>query len=143
MRFYTARIDLGGDRNHVVVKDGLSPAEILALSAIHGAGSVHTITPDPGGNDKTPHREIITHLEANYGRTRVGGSDNRAPVLQRVFPGWPNVTLPADAKAAGINPSLMAEEAQPKKATSKPQKFDKAAAAAATAGEDETPDFTE
>lgn len=126
MRFYTCMVTLEGDVRHVVQKQGVTAAEIQVLQAIHGVASVFDITAEPvsKGRDNTPHKEIANHLDRTYGRTRVGSDNNPRPVLTQVFPGWPNAKLPRDAKAAGIDPGMMVDEAKAKKAASKAKAAD-------------------
>jgi len=107
MRFYTASVNIGGDRNHVVVKDKLTAAEIMVLQALHGASSVHSVRAEPAdGIDATPHAVIKEKLMRVYGKSRVGDTDQR-PVLVSVFPGWPNVQIPADLSATEFDKALM------------------------------------
>lgn len=113
MRFYTAKINIGGDRNHVVTKTGVMPAELKVLQAIHGFGSVHDIKAEPSKIDHTSHAEARDRLQKEYGRTRIDVGGDARPVLVSVFPGWPNVDMPADAKAAGIEPQLMLDDDEP------------------------------
>lgn len=111
MRQYSASVNIAGDRNHVVTKAPVTAAEIMVLQAIHGAGEVHHISAVPGSEtDKTPHAVERERLERRYGRTRVGPDSDKRPVLVRVFPGWPNVELPADVKAANLPSTLMVEK---------------------------------
>lgn len=109
MRFYTVNVNLAGDRNHVVVKPGVTAAEILVLQAIHGGASVTNIKLDKSeGIDSTPHADIITALASRYNRARDRNSEPPVAVLPRIFPGWPNVKIPADVKAANISADYMA-----------------------------------
>lgn len=120
MRYYSAKVNIAGDRNSVVRKTNLTAAEVMVLQAIHGAGEVHDIKKQPAqGRDNTPHAEVRDYLMKRYGRVRVGPSSDRRPVLVSVFPGWPNVNLPSDLDKAGIDPILLAEDERPKKATSR------------------------
>ena len=138
-----ADVNLAGDRNHVIPKRQVTAAEIMVLQAIHGHGEVYNIQLEPSsGRDNTPHEQVRDHLMKVYGRTRVGSGGDRKPVLPAVFPGWPNVTLPRDADAAGIDPVLMNEDAIPRTRSGKRRKAAAAAAARETATE-ETADFTE
>lgn len=115
MRFYRAHVNIGGDRNHVLVKPNLTPAEIQVLQAVHGDADVYQISEMPNkGQDKTPHQEIKDHLQRRYGHTTVGPESNRIPVLRHVFPTWPNGNLPTDLNAAGIDPTLIAEDTRSK-----------------------------
>lgn len=109
MRFYTAKININGDRNHVRVKSELPPAEIKVLQAIHGSDSVYDIAKQMGADRNMPVAELVDRLQKQYGRTRVSrGGDEKRPVLVGVFPGWPNIdTVPTDLKAAGVNPALI------------------------------------
>lgn len=138
MRYYSARINIGGDRNHVVVKRHLTPAHLQVFQAIHGHGEVYDITPEPtSGIDRTPQEQIKTVLDRQFGRVRTGSAGDQRPVLVSVFPGWPNVKLPADAEAAGIDDMLMAEEPRSRSKGGRSKK------AEPPATEEETPDFTE
>lgn len=108
---YNAQVNLGGDRNQVVVKSNITAAEILILQAIHGDAEVHEIEAQPAkaAFDGT-EGDLLTLLERKYGRTRTGDGSNRKPVLVKVFPAWPKVDVPADAKEARIREELMAPE---------------------------------
>lgn len=137
MKFYSARVDIAGDRNHVVVKRNITPAEILTLQAIHGGSSVHTIAEEPNsGSDRTPHDVIRKRLDRTYGRTRVGPEGHRRPALVAAMPDWPGGTLPADAKAANIPAELMAEKPTAPKTAAKSTKTTKAAAKSEDKDED-------
>src|SRR5690554_8116176 len=120
MRFYSAHVNIAGDRNAVVVKTGLTAAEVMVLQAIHGHGEVHTISEETSATkakDNTAHAVIREKLDRRYGRVRTGPSSDRRPVLVAVFPGWPNVKLPPDIDAAGVDPALLAEDQKPKRST--------------------------
>lgn len=117
MRYYSANVNIAGDRNSVVRKTNLTAAEVMVLQSIHGSGEVYDISKQPqSGRDNTPHAEIKDHLMKRYGRVRTGPASDRRPVLVAVFPGWPNVTLPSDIDKAGIDASLLAEDEKPAKA---------------------------
>lgn len=106
MKRYTANINIGGDRNHVVVKSNITAAEILVLQAIHGSQDVYNITAGAGAYTQTG--DLKAHLEEQYGRTKVGPESDRRPVLAHVFPGWPHrVEFPDNVKAAGVDASLV------------------------------------
>jgi len=108
---YTAHVNLGGDRNQVVVKSNVTAAEILILQAIHGDAEVHDIKAQPAqAAFAGTERDLLTVLERKYGRTRTGDGSNRKPVLVKVFPAWPKVEVPADAKEARIRDELMVAE---------------------------------
>lgn len=113
MRYYSAHINIAGDRNNIAVKRRVSAPELMVLQAVHGPGNVYDIAPEPTtGRDNTPHNTVKDYLGRVYGRTRMGEGSDRRPALVAVFPGWPNVQLPTDAKAAGISEHLFTEEAQ-------------------------------
>ncbi len=117
MIYYECLVNLAGDRNHVVRKRYQSPAELMCLQAIHGAGSVYRITREPSkGRDSTPYQVIKDRLQKQYGRTRIGPDNDPRPLLPQVFPGWPNASLPGDASGAGIDPLMFAEDERPKPA---------------------------
>lgn len=143
MRFYTCRINLDGDVRHVVQKRGVTAAEIQVLQAIHGQASVYEIALEPQNKsrDNTPHKAVAEQLDRRYGRVRVGSDNNPRPVLPQVFPGWPNVRFPTDAKDAGINPELLAEDKTPKKSGGRSTKKSEPASEP-EAGESDT-SFTE
>lgn len=136
MRYYSAFVNIAGDRNAVVRKTHLTAAEIMVLQAIHGHGEVYDISKEPSsGRDNTPHATVREHLDRRYGRVRVGPSSDRRPVLVAVFPGWPNVKMPSDAESADLDPVLFSEADKPKKSAPK--------RGAAKAEEPQGPDFTE
>lgn len=135
MRFYTAKVNIGGDRNHVIVKDELSPAEIMVLQAIHGQGEVHDIRQMPSqGLDRTPQAIIKAKLDKIYGKSKVGSGDPKR-VLPTVLPGWPNVDLPTDLKSAGISPLLVSDDSVSQDVARKGKAQAKAAKAADSAGD--------
>lgn len=110
MKSYSIQLNLAGDRNHVVHKHDVSPAEIMVLQAIHGSDAVYEI--DLTGSDRLNVEELRTYLVTVYNKVRVGDGNNRQPVLGKVFPAWPNVKFPYDAKEAGVSESLMKREAE-------------------------------
>lgn len=110
MRYYKASVHIGGDRNHVVVKRNVTPAEIMLLLAIHGSHAVTEIAEEPGTEDRAPQKDLRDHLDKNYGRTRIEVGGEPKPALVSVFPGWPNVDLPSDVKAARVNEALLAKK---------------------------------
>lgn len=100
MRYYRAEIHLGGDRNHVVARTNMPAPELAVLMSIHGSVAVNRV--EEMRSDKTPHAVIKDQLTATYGRVRIGDGEDRRPVLRAVFPTWPSVDLPLDARTAGV-----------------------------------------
>lgn len=113
MRYYSAMINLAGDRNNIAHKSRVSAPELLLLQAIHGTGNVYDVELDPSTNsDRTPQHVVKEQLNKVYGRSRIGEGSDRKPALVAVFPGWPNVQLPTDALEAGIPSNLFIEVEQ-------------------------------
>lgn len=142
MRFYTAKVNIGGDRNHVIVKAEMCPAEIMVLQAIHGSGEVYEIKQMPSaGIDRTSQAALKDLLDKRYGKSKIGTGEPRR-VLPTVFPGWPNVDLPSDIKVAGIDPHLISDDSTPadtaRKAKAQAASNKKAAQKAGDKGDDDT-----
>jgi hypothetical protein len=71
MKFYNVTVRLGGSMNHEVQKTGVSAAEVFALHAIHGAGSIATLEEDgmkkPVKMDELSMRRERARLDQIYG----------------------------------------------------------------------------
>lgn len=88
MQKCTATVRLGGDLENCVVKEGVTPGEILVLQAIHGNDAVVDIIPTEF--DETVRQEAeFDRLAQAYG----GGNWTSAPgeenpnIVHRLFPG--------------------------------------------------------
>lgn len=111
MQTLNALVALTGDRNNMVWKIGLTPAEILLLQGLHGADAVLQIEPS-GEVDRVPQAEII-RLKELYPLHH-----QRVQDIWRDFPG---PSFPMRIDELGINSALLkpAEAAAPYKVSAK------------------------
>lgn len=100
MQFANCDVSLGGDRNHVVHKVGVSPAEIEILRAIHGPDSVANITLTKTLKQMSS-ADLLDSLRQKY-RGNVATPDG-APksVVEQLFSG-PRAKLPEYLKDIGV-----------------------------------------
>lgn len=100
MQFANCDVSLGGDRNHVVHKRGVSPAEIEILRAIHGEDSVTNIVLSKTLKQMSS-ADILDMLRRKY-RGNVFTTDG-APknIVDRLYSG-PRVKLPEYLKDVGV-----------------------------------------
>lgn len=105
MQTLNAMVALTGDRNNMLWKMDLTPAEILLLQALHGEGSVLQI--EPTGDVKREPSEEIARLKNLY-----PGHPDRVQNLWRDFPG---TAFPMRIDQLGLNSALLrpAEAAAP------------------------------
>jgi hypothetical protein len=97
MQTLNAMVALTGDRNNMVWKTGLSPAEVLLLQSLHGADAVLQIEPT-GDVKREPHEEIERLKEAYpLHRERI----------QNIWRDFPGTAFPSRIDALGINPALL------------------------------------
>jgi hypothetical protein len=113
MQVVTCEIHLAGDRNHVVVKTGVTVAEIEILRVIHGNDAVLNIQPTK--QDTRKHAEELDRLRRVYKR-RMPGSDSKGTknIVDVVYPG-PRPNLPATLKDIGVEYPTEAAQARTKK----------------------------
>ena len=97
MQTLNALVAITGDRNNMVWKIGLTPAEILLLQGLHGADSVLQI--EPVGEVKREPQEEIARLKAEYPLYQ-----DRVQNIWRDFPG---PAFPLKVDAIGLNPALL------------------------------------
>jgi hypothetical protein len=97
MQTLNAMVALTGDRNNMVWKTDLSPAEVLLLQALHGADAVVQIEP-VGDVRREPHEEIERLKEAYpLHRDRI----------QNIWRDFPGTAFPSRIDTLGINPALL------------------------------------
>lgn len=105
MQTLNALVAITGDRNNMVWKTGLTPAEILLLQGLHGTDSVLQIEPS-GKVERTPHEEIA-RLRSEY---PLYGER-----VQNIWRDYPGPAFPLDLTGIGLNPALLkpAEASKP------------------------------
>jgi len=102
MQQLNALVALTGDRNNMVWKIDLSPAEILLLQSLHGVDSVIQI--EPTGEVKREPQEEIARLKSLY-----PAYPDRVQNIWRDFPG---PAFPMRIDQLGLNSALLkAQEA--------------------------------
>jgi len=100
MRFCDVDVCLGGDRNHVVRKNGVSVAEIEILRAIHGPDAVQNITPRHQKHVNTA--EELDRLRRMYRRNVATADSTYRDVVSAVFSG-PRPKLPTTLADVGVD----------------------------------------
>ena len=105
MQTLNALVAITGDRNNMVWKIGLTPAEILLLQGLHGADSVLQI--EPSGDVKREPLEEIARLKAEYPLYHER--------VQNIWRDFPGPAFPLQIEGIGLNPALLkpAEAAKP------------------------------
>jgi|SRR5436190_16208900 len=105
MQTLNAMVALTGDRNNMVWKMDLSPAEVLLLQSLHGADAVLQIEPT-GDVKREPHEEI-TRLKELY--------PLHSERIQNIWRDFPGPAFPSRIDVLGINPVLLkpAEASRP------------------------------
>ena|SRR5215510_3419127 len=97
MQQLNALVALTGDRNNMIQKLGLTPAEILLLQALHGADSVLQI--EPTAEIKREPQEEIARLKALY--------PLHADRIQNIWRDFPGPAFPMRIDALGLNSALL------------------------------------
>jgi len=97
MQTLNAMVALTGDRNNMVWKTGLSPAEVLLLQSLHGADAVLSI--EPVGEVKREPFEEIQRLKEAY--------PLHGERIQNIWRDFPGPAFPSRIDALGINPALL------------------------------------
>jgi hypothetical protein len=97
MQQLNALVALTGDRNNMVYKVDLTPAEILLLQALHGADAVAQI--EPTGDLKREPQEEVDRLKELYPLHRER--------IQNIWRDFPGPAFPTRIDALGINPALL------------------------------------
>lgn len=105
MQTLNALVAITGDRNNMVWKLGLTPAEILLLQGLHGADSVLQI--EPSGDVKREPLEEIARLKEAYPLYHER--------VQNIWRDFPGPAFPLKIEGIGLNPALLkpAEAAKP------------------------------
>ena len=97
MQTLNAMVALTGDRNNMVWKTDLTPAEILLLQALHGADAVVQI--EPTGDEKREPSQEIQRLKELYPLHQER--------IQNIWRDFPGPAFPSRIDALGINPALL------------------------------------
>ena len=97
MQTLNAMVALTGDRNNMVWKTGLSPAEVLLLQSLHGADAVLSI--EPTGEVKREPSEEIARLKEAY--------PLHGERIQNIWRDFPGSAFPSRIDTLGINPALL------------------------------------
>jgi hypothetical protein len=105
MQTLNAMVALTGDRNNMVWKIGLTPAEILLLQGLHGADAIVQIEPT-GETQREPQQEV-ERLKELYPLHRDR--------IQNIWRDFPGPAFPMRIDSLGVNPALLkpAEAAAP------------------------------
>lgn len=105
MQTLNALVAITGDRNNMIWKLGLTPAEVLLLQGLHGADSVLQI--EPSGDVKREPLEEIGRLKAEYPLYHER--------VQNIWRDFPGTAFPMQIEAIGLNPALLkpAEASKP------------------------------
>ena len=105
MQTLNAMVALTGDRNNMVWKTGVTPAEVLLLQSLHGADAVLQI--EPVGDERREPQEEIARLKLAYPLHHER--------VQNIWRDFPGPAFPMRIDALGINPALLkaAEAAAP------------------------------
>jgi hypothetical protein len=111
MQTLNALVAITGDRNNMVWKIGLTPAEILLLQQLHGADAVLQIEPS-GQVDRLAQAEV-TRLKELYPLHHER--------IQNIWRDFPGPAFPMNLEGIGINSALLkpAESAAPYKVSAK------------------------
>lgn len=91
-------VRLGGDLNNSVLKQPVTPAEIIVLRAIHGDDAVLKIRQT--GQDRRAHAEELQRLIERYGAAR--GEDEQS-IVAKIWPSPHGVKLPLNFKDIGVD----------------------------------------
>jgi len=111
MQTLNALVAITGDRNNMVWKIGLTPAEILLLQSLHGADAVNQIEPS-GEVQREPYAEI-TRLKELY--------PNYHERVQNIWRDYPGPAFPLRLEQISLNSALLkpAEASAPYKVSAK------------------------
>jgi hypothetical protein len=96
MQLLNVLVALTGDRNNMVPKHGITPAELLLLQQLHGADAVLQIEP-VGDVERTPLAEI-ERLKTLY---------PQKDLIQNIWRDWPADRFPLRLDALMLNPALL------------------------------------
>lgn len=101
MQIVTCNVHIGGDRNYVVPKTGVTVAEVEILRVLHGEDAVTDIMPTK--QDSRKHKDELDRLRQRYKR-KLPGPDTKGTknIVDVVYPG-PRPNLPATLKDIGVD----------------------------------------
>ncbi|MET0526964.1 MAG: hypothetical protein ABW003_01230 [Microvirga sp.] len=97
MQTLNAMVALTGDRNNMIWKMGLSPAEILLLQSLHGADAVIQI--EPTGEEKREPADEIARLKNLY--------PGHVERIQNIWRDFPGTAFPMRIDQLGLNSALL------------------------------------
>jgi hypothetical protein len=97
MQTLNALVAITGDRNNMVWKVGLTPAEILLLQGLHGADSVLQI--EPSGDVRRDPQEEIVRLKTEYPLYHER--------VQNIWRDFPGPAFPLKIDQIGLNSALL------------------------------------
>src|SRR5262245_25903452 len=97
MQTLNALVALTGDRNNMIWKIGLTPAEILLLQTLHGADAVLQI--EPASDVKREPAEEISRLKSIY--------PLHAERIQNIWRDFPGPAFPMRIDQVGLNSALL------------------------------------
>lgn len=105
MQTLNALVAITGDRNNMIWKLGLTPAEVLLLQGLHGTDAVLQI--EPSGDVKREPQEEIARLKGEYPLYHER--------VQNIWRDYPGPAFPMSIEAIGLNPALLkpAEASKP------------------------------
>lgn len=105
MQTLNALVAITGDRNNMVWKIGLTPAEVLLLQGLHGADSVLQI--EPSGEVAREPLEEVARLKEQYPLYHER--------VQNIWRDFPGPMFPLRIDQVGINSALLkpAEASKP------------------------------
>lgn len=82
-----------------VVKEGVTPAEVIVLRALHGADAVRNIKVYK--TDRRSHSEEYARLRDLYNEPFDPNSEER--IFEKIFPASPMIKLPVSFKDIGVD----------------------------------------
>jgi hypothetical protein len=97
MQILNALVALTGDRNNMVPKHGITPAEVLLLQQLHGVDSVLQI--EPVGDEQRDPLVEVDRLKQLYPLHREKA--------QNIWRDWPADRFPMRLDQLSINPALL------------------------------------
>jgi hypothetical protein len=105
MQTLNAMVAITGDRNNMIWKMDLTPAELLLLQGLHGADAVLQI--EPSGDVKREPMQEIERLRELYPLHKER--------IQNIWRDFPGAAFPTTVESLGINPALLkpAEASKP------------------------------
>lgn len=111
MQLCDCEVRIADSAGHTVIKNNVTPAEIIILKAIHGASAVVNIQPTK--MDKRPHGEEWERLTKAYGRAPDGLMDaGNGDLLEKLFPGAQK-NLPVSLKDIGLGHLIGGRRSEP------------------------------